>query len=382
MNITRNNYEEFFMLYADNELPAAERKEVEAFVAANQDLQHELALFQQFKLSPDAAVVFTGKETLMKQENGGEAITMANYESFFVLYADDELTNNEKAAVENFVYHHPQWQSSFELVQQVRMSPDTSIVFENKESLYRKEADDKVVPFRWWKLAVAAVVLLIAGIFWLSQSEKDGKPAGVVKNTKPVTIPQQPSLYNKEEKKSADTNSNGQPVKEELVTTGTKKENAQVKITQPVNTVAASVKKKIEQGTDNIKELQTPSVKDEEVVKNEGNKLKGSTVSSITKESGNTALINTGIAAAANKSVVNHQLAYHDTNENNNAAAEQVVATNDNMEVLNTSVNTKNSLRGFLRKASRLIAKKTNPGDEEDSKHKSILIGGFEIAVR
>jgi len=387
MNITRNNYEEFFMLYADNELSAAGRKEVEAFVAANPDMQQELDMFQQFKLNPDETVVYTGKEALMKMEQGKDAVSLANYESFFVLYADNELSNDEKAAVEDFVYHHPQLQSSFELLQQVRLRPDNGVVFENKESLYRKEKDDRVIPFRWWRLAAAAMVLLTAGIFWLTRSTTritNGNPAdGFVKNKPAVTNPQPPSLNNKETKKTGDTNHNEQPEKEMVVKKDDSKSNRQVKNVRPMNTAIASVRKKVEQDARNTRELPAPSLTDETLVNaNDNNRLTASNIPSIKNETRKQADINTGIAAAASKSVADHQLTYTDTDEKEKMTVTQAVATNsDQLEVLNTSVNTKNSLRGFFRKASRLIAKKTGNGDE-DSKHKSILIGGFEIAVR
>jgi hypothetical protein len=68
MNINRNNYEEYFINYMENELTAAERKAVEAFVEANSDLKSELELFESTKLEADNRIVFKGKEELIKKE--------------------------------------------------------------------------------------------------------------------------------------------------------------------------------------------------------------------------------------------------------------------------------------------------------------------------
>ena len=378
MNITRYNYEEFFMLYADNELAAAARKEVEAFIAANPGMEQELVFFQQSKLQPDDKLLFPGKQALLKQEAAPGTISLENYTSFFVLYGDDELDNDQKAGVEDFVYRHPQTRVEFEQLLQSRLRPDNSFVFENKEILYRKEEDDRVVPFRWWRLAAAAMVLLMAGAFWLYQSAKN-KQSEIVQQVQPANNQQQQAPLPEKIKPVLVPDNKEQALKEVLAAADDKKDNRQV------NSVAANPatgihgKKPTGKSNATVEKLQNQD-QPEVIAVVTPDKLKATAITAITKENTPKVEVNRDLAAA--RPITDQQINIPNTNEDNKMKVEWASAnSNDNVEVLNTSVNTRNSMRGFLRKASRLIAKKTSVVDG-DGNRKGILIGGFEIAVR
>ena len=380
MIITRNNYEESFLLYTDNELSAAERKAVEAFVQNNPDLAKELELFQQFKLNPEEQVVFNGKELLMKSEPTDQIIHAGNYEEFFVLYADDELTNEEKAAVEQFVYRNPQFQSAFELMQQVKLTPDTSLVFENKEILYRKEDDDKVIPFRWWRLAAAAIVLLVLGFLWLNRNS-NAINKEVAQKGEPVKVKDQvPSIQQKSNEPAAGKNRAEQLQKESLATAEEKKGNREQ---HAINANSNKPQKNNKaQFAVNQPKQEKEKVPDNSNGLAANNDLKHTTVGAITDQATvNIEPKNKLIASIDKKSLIDQPSIILDpaVNEQNNVSFAS--STDDNVEVLNTTVNKKNSLRGFLRKASRLIAKKTERADENGNR-KGLLIGGFEIALK
>ena len=159
MNITRHNYEEYFILYMDNELGSEERRQVELFVQENADLKEELDWLLQSRLVADDSLVFDNKEQLMKT-SGAESINTTNYEEWLLLYTDNELTAEQKSTVEKFAAAHPAIQEELDLLQKTKFEPEQAIVFHNKELLYRKEEKVRVIAISWRKIAVAAALLL------------------------------------------------------------------------------------------------------------------------------------------------------------------------------------------------------------------------------
>lgn len=161
--INHNNYEEYLLLYIDGELSSAERQAVEVFVAANPEIASELEALQQTVLSPAEDISFVQKEVLYREATG---IHLDNYESWFMMYVDNELNAAEKQAVETFVLQQPQLQDEFTLLKQTVL-PNEWVVFENKAVLYRKEEKRRpiVIGMRWASLAAAVLIALIAFIW-------------------------------------------------------------------------------------------------------------------------------------------------------------------------------------------------------------------------
>ncbi|MFT3676216.1 MAG: hypothetical protein QM781_09985 [Chitinophagaceae bacterium] len=174
--ITRHNYEEYFILYLDRELDAATCREVEAFAAQHPDLQAELDLLLQTRLQPDMDISFDGKESLLHSPATGE-INAGNYEEWFFLYIDNELTPRQRQEVETWVADQPGYAAELRVLQHTRLQPDTSIVFPDKQSLYRTET--RVRAIVWRRIAIAASLILAIGTgTWMLIRDEADQQAG------------------------------------------------------------------------------------------------------------------------------------------------------------------------------------------------------------
>jgi len=69
-------------------------------------------------------------------------INQHNYEHYFLMYIDNELSAEEKAAVNDFIMQYPNYANKLETLQQLKISPDT-LIYENKFSLYKLSEQDQ-----------------------------------------------------------------------------------------------------------------------------------------------------------------------------------------------------------------------------------------------
>jgi hypothetical protein len=76
--VNMDNYEEYLLLYADGELGEAETKELLAFIDRHPELKAEMDMYAATKLVPDEAIVYNGKEQLLKKAPTTRTINFQN----------------------------------------------------------------------------------------------------------------------------------------------------------------------------------------------------------------------------------------------------------------------------------------------------------------
>jgi hypothetical protein len=171
--IHNDNYEEYFLLYVDNELTPAEREQVDAFIIEHPDLKIELQMLLDTKLDMEN-VSMAGRERLYRQSEPG-LITQDNVEEFQVLLLDGELDQDEIQALGQYHASHSDARKNFDWLKKAKL-PEEQVVFPDKNLLYRSaQKTAPIIPIKWYRIAAAAAVVITAGLFWFSiQDDETG----------------------------------------------------------------------------------------------------------------------------------------------------------------------------------------------------------------
>lgn len=372
MNINRETYEEYFLMYVDNELTSEERLAVEEFLQANPDLQPELESLQEVLLQPDISHSFGDKKSLFRTAN---PVNEENVEEYFVQYTDDELSLEEKEYTEQFVYHNPQYQTLFETFLATRQSPDRSVTFQGKEKLYRYERKQSPVIFIGFRkiLAAASVILLLsAGVWYLLDTNSQNGPA--LADSQPASPKQNTQAATDSPKVTAKTKS-GASVEEESPLPDNQENAPDNRFDAPANVMER--KTSVENNfASNSNKTNPQNVKQESLLKEE---IKNANLPDP---------IEVDVALHQPKKeifVIDEAIGEEGISNNQSQPITALSGfSEDNgsdiVLVGTTSITRKNPLRGLLRKASRFVDKAANldPVNEE----KGIRIANLEFALR
>ena len=100
-------------------------------------------------------------------------ININNYEEWMIDYIEGNLSDAQVKEMQEFLTFHPELKAELDLFNETKLQPDTTVVFENKESLKKAVGGRVVTMYSWVKYAasVAAVVMVFAGVRWFNSNK-------------------------------------------------------------------------------------------------------------------------------------------------------------------------------------------------------------------
>jgi hypothetical protein len=154
MKINKNNYEAFFLDYHEGNLTPQEVADLLLYVAQHPELKEEFESFETISIENKSTIYFENKNELKKQ--------IAITDEQLISAIEGTLTVNELTQFNQQLKTDLNTQRQFKLYQHTKLIADTTIKFENKNSLKHKE--NRVIPLFSY-FAIAASILLLIGLF-------------------------------------------------------------------------------------------------------------------------------------------------------------------------------------------------------------------------
>ena len=369
--INLENYEEYFLLYVDNELTEAEKKDVEVFIDQHPELRDEWTMLMDTRLSPEL-ISMDLKNELYRFE-ADEEINASNMETFQLMWLDNELDEKQQHAIEEYTRKHPEAAANFELLKMAKL-PVENISFPEKSSLYRGvEKPAVVISMKWQKWAVAAAILIAAGLWFINRPDEDAIPEEM------VTVAQQVPKENTDspviENTAPGTTIDTETEESEEQNAGTRNNSA---TTDPSQITRLDPEPGFVQPKQVVKSAKNQAVASTEPVQIENlsrNKI-DEQVTKISDPMANTPVINQTSPDMQNAKSTEVLIVKSDYATD---ALTQEITTIpvDQAEISDNEKPRKGMFRGIVRKANRFYNKVTNP----DPERAMVKVANFEIGL-
>lgn len=353
--INLGNYEEFFILYMDNELTAEQKAMVDTFLLLHPDLQLEFDLIKSLQLQPEK--ISFNKERLLADQ-----MKMALAEEDLLLYIDNELPAEKAKELEAKIQADKDLTLQHNILLQTKLNASEKLVYPNKAELYRRE-QRTVRLGGWMRVAAAIVVIATAGVLYFNS-----KNTGVVSDHR---VAHGSGKETVKPNASSISDANKLQPKEEIA-------ESRKEIKSPVD--------QDEQKNDLIVSTKTNKVKDQiivpvqdvvsddnDVMVYQDNRERSTGIDA------NPVLNTTSVTGIPkdfiNTSVVTSNVLPRTTI--NGATAPTIADPDDDSDKVASN---KGSLKGLLRKATRVIEKRT--GIEAANENDEILIGALALKLK
>jgi hypothetical protein len=158
MEISRQNYEQYFVDYLDGKLNEKQVGILMSFLEFNPDLKEEFADIEKMCLAPDETK-FSGKAKLLKSESDFlEETILKDFDMYCISSMERDIADEDEEILQDIVGDDPDKEHTYILYQSTRLLPDESIIYPGKARLKKRFIP---LPYRIILPAAAAVAALI-----------------------------------------------------------------------------------------------------------------------------------------------------------------------------------------------------------------------------
>ncbi|MCE2773099.1 MAG: hypothetical protein LW750_06640 [Bacteroidetes bacterium] len=175
-----NRFEELVLGALDQTLTNAEQAEWKMLLQLYPHLQVELEQLRQTVVQPDTTIVFADKVSLKRP---AFTINSENIDVVCMQAAEGTLSVMEQQTLNEYLKVHPEYAALISAYRNTIVTPDVTVVFEDKKSLYRKERGAWFwLPGVQWSAAAAVAILITIGLWNIGSEELNNNGNGFAIN--------------------------------------------------------------------------------------------------------------------------------------------------------------------------------------------------------